>query len=280
VPRTFLRLEQIKPNSFQPRKHFDAEALAELANSIRAHGILQPPVVRSLQREGESEYELIAGERRWRAAKIAGLAQIAVIVKEQVTDEQMLELALVENVQRQELDPMERAEGYRDLMGQLGLTQEAVAMKVGLRRSTVTNHLRLLDLPKEAQQAVRQNLISMGHARALLGLSKPMEILTLVQRIAREGLSVRQVEQLIRSHKGRTKQFKSPAASEQANVGNPVNATIPPWQRELEGRMRDHLGCKVKLRNGPDFRGDIVIEYYDRADLDRLCDILAPRKSL
>lgn len=265
-------LGEIRPNTFQPRKHFDKEALDELATSIGMHGVLQPPVVR---RTGES-YELIAGERRWRAAKLAGLDRIPVVVRDDVSDGEMLELALVENVQRQELDPMERAEGYRDMMDKLSLTQEDVAKKVGLKRSTVTNHLRLLELPREAQQAVRQNLISTGHAKALLGLNKPLEVLTLVQRIAREGLSVRQVEQVVRSRRGGA----APGGAATAAPASSSPAAQPPWQKELEDRMREHLGCKVRLRNGPDFRGEVVIEYYDRGDLDRLCDVLAPRKSV
>lgn len=277
--KLMVALAQIRPNSFQPRKHFEREALEELASSIRMHGMLQPPVVRAVGSEGgRASYELIAGERRWRAAKMAGLTDIPVVIRDGVSDDQMLELALVENVQRQELDPMERAEGYRDLMVRLSLTQEDVANKVGLKRSTVTNHLRLLELPPEAQQAVRQGLISMGHAKALVVLEKPSDVLTLVQRVVREGLSVRQIEQLVRSRRTSTS-TSSPSAAKSAGSST-ATAKAPPWQRELEDRMREHLGCKVRLKNGPDFRGEVVIEYYDRDDLDRLCDLLGPRRAL
>jgi ParB family transcriptional regulator, chromosome partitioning protein len=270
-PETTLRLADIRPNSHQPRKTFDAEALNELTASIREHGVLQPIIVRTL---GDGAYELIAGERRWRSAKQAGLQEIPALIRTDVSDEQMLELALVENVQRQDLDPMERAEGYRELMAGLDLSQEQVAEKVGLRRSTVANHLRLLELPAEAQLAVRKGLVSMGHARALLGIGRPTEILGLLQRIVREGLSVRQVEDLVRSHNS--------ARRVTTRGGAAAGADSPevPWKNELEARMRQHLGCKVQIRNGPNFRGEIVIEYYDRQDLDRLSEKLAPRTSL
>jgi len=185
-----LPIQAIRPNPHQPRKHFAEDALRDLAVSLKQHGFLQPIVVRPTG----SEYEIIAGERRWRAAKLAGLERIPALVRADVTEAQLLELALVENVQREDLDAIERALGYRAMMVSLSLTQEEVARKVGLQRATVANHLRLLDLPQEVQVALAKGLISMGLARALLAIeSKELQASTLA-RITREGLSVRQVE--------------------------------------------------------------------------------------
>jgi ParB family chromosome partitioning protein len=264
-----LPLEVIRPNPFQPRKTFDPAALEELADSIRRHGILQPIVVRPVS-DGEAQYEIVAGERRWRASRIAGLSVVPAVVRE-LRDEQMLELALVENVQRKDLDAIERATGYQQMIRALKITQEQVAEKVGLQRATVANHLRLLELPPAAQEAVRRDLISMGHARALLGISDPTGVLALVERIAREDLSVREVERIVRES-GRKKAGTSA-------VLTPPQAS-PPWVRELEERMRQRLGTKVQLRNNPGYRGQIVIEYFNRTDLDRLCQVLAPRDEL
>src|SRR5205814_6451710 len=194
APKGSLPLDQLRPNPHQPRKTFDAAALEELAESVRGHGVLQPIVVRP----AGVAYEIVSGERRWRAAKAAGHAAVPVSVRADITDDQMLELALVENVQRQDLDAMERAQAFRQMMEALNITQEQVAEKVGLKRSTVANQLRLLDLPSQAQEAIRRGLLSMGHARALLGLSDPQKVLSFVERIARDDLSVRQVEKLVR----------------------------------------------------------------------------------
>ena len=260
-----LPLDRIRPNPHQPRKTFELGALEELADSIRRHGVLQPIVVRP---QGDG-YEIVSGERRWRASQAAGRATIPATVRADVTDEQMLELALVENLQRQDLDPMERAEGYQALMQTLHLTQEEVAVRVGLKRATVANHLRLLDLPDVAQGAVRRGLISMGHARALLGLGEPAQVLQLVGRIAREDLSVREVERCVRD--------MARSAAKGGALSPPPPAS---WIRDLEERMREHLGTKVEIRNQPGFRGQIVLEYFNRGDLDRLCAVLAPRDEL
>jgi ParB family chromosome partitioning protein len=241
---------------------FEPEALSELAESIRNHGILQPIVVRA----SAQGYEIISGERRWRAAKLVGLLTVPVVVRDQVPDDQMLELALIENVQRQELDAIERARGYRQMMVELHITQEDVAQKVGLKRATVANHLRLLDLPPQVQEAVGKGLITMGHARALLGHPDPKLLRGLVERVAREGLSVRQVESLVRQ-----------ASQRGTSATSPLKAEPPPsWLKELESRLRESLGRKVSLKNGSGYRGQIVLEYYDRGDLDRLCDQLSP----
>ncbi len=262
-----IPLDAIRANPHQPRRVFDPSSLDELTDSIRQHGVLQAVVVRPL---GDG-YELIAGERRTRAARAAGLTSIPASIRVDVTDEHMLELALVENVQRQDLDPIERARGFRQMAEQLSLTQEQVADRVGLKRATVANHMRLLELPEIAQQAVQSGLLTMGHARALLGLARPERIVDLVGRIVREGLSVRDVEGLVRAE-------MRPASPGSGAVLTPPGT--PPWVRELEQRMEEHLGTKVTLRNQPGFRGQIVIDYFNRSDLDRLCQVLAPKTLL
>jgi ParB family transcriptional regulator, chromosome partitioning protein len=260
-----LRLDEIRPNPQQPRTVFDPGPLEELRDSIRNHGVLQPVVVRRTAKG----YELIAGERRWRGARLAGLERIPAMVRDDISDDDMLELALVENVQRRDLDAMEKARGYQGMIDALGLTQDQVAQKVGLKRSTVANHLRLLELPERAQAAVREGLVSMGHARALLGLSDEAQILAILAKISREGLSVRQTEALVReSAGGQTKEAEK-------TITPPA-----PWVTELQDRMRDHLGTKVQVHNKKGYRGQITIDYYGREDLDRLLGVLAPRESL
>lgn len=261
-----LELERIHPNRFQPRKEFDPSTLEELAASIRAHGVLQPIAVRS---QG-SGYELIVGERRWRAARIAGLTRVPAVVRRDVTDQQMLEWALVENLQRRDLDPIERARGFKALQEGLSLTQDQVAAAVGLQRSTVTNHLRLLELAPAVQDAVAKDLLSMGHARALLGLKEPSEQVRLMEQAAREGWSVREVERRVQARVGsKRKDVLQPAA--------PPPPPQPPWAIDLERRMRENLGTKVTLQTSGDTKGRIVIDYYSREALDRLCLLLAPR---
>jgi ParB family chromosome partitioning protein len=216
-------------------------------------------------------YELVSGERRLRAFRELGRTLIPAILRPDVSDAEMLELALVENLQRRDLDPIERASGYRKMMEQLGLTQEQVADKVGLQRPTVANHLRLLELPEPAQQALAKGLIQMGHARALLGCKSSEQVQKLLEKAVRDDLSVREVEALVRVRTSPTGQS-----------AEPVKVVVPqaPWVRDLEDRMRDHLGTKVQLKNGPGYRGQIVIEYFQREDLERLSEILAPRERL
>jgi ParB family chromosome partitioning protein len=223
-----------------------------------------------LLRRAAGGFELISGERRWRAARLAGLASIPGIVREGVSDDQMLELALVENVQRQDLDPIEKARGYRGMMKALGLTQDGVAAKVGLRRSTVANHLRLLELPDVVRDAISKGLFSMGHAKALLGLTKAEEQVELMQATIRADLSVREIERKVRERLRPARSVPALASPEQA-----------PWAREAEARMREFLGTKVTLtsdRKGE--RGQIVIEFHQRADLERLLALLAPKISV
>ena len=266
-----ISLRRIRPNPFQPRKAVDAEDLKLLRDSIASHGVLQPVVVRRLG----DDYELIAGERRWRAARLAGLESVPAVVRGGVSDGEMLELALVENVQRRDLNPIEKAEGYRGLMDSLGITQEAVAAKVGLRRSTVANHVRLLELPAEVREAVGKRALSMGHARALLGLPVREDRISLMRETIAEDLSVREVERRVRANLGRIPrpqgEDRKEAAGAEASSGD-----VPPWARELEDRLRQSLETRVELVHGPGFRGKIMIDYFDRDQLERLIQRLAP----
>jgi ParB family chromosome partitioning protein len=263
-PRSTIPLAKIRPNPFQPRKTFALEALAELEGSIRTHGVLQPIVVRTVP----GGFELIAGERRFRASQAVGLSSIPAVVRDDVGDQAMLELALIENLQRADLDPIEKAQGFRQLLQQ-GLTQEELAQRVGLPRSTVANFLRLLELSEPVQKAVTEGLLSMGHARALLGLDDRRRQEELCALIVRRSLSVREVEERVRELQGRS-----------AEQRTSVTPASPPWVRDLESRIRSHLGAKVKLRNGEGFQGQIVIDYHGRDDLDRLLAMLAPKKTV
>lgn len=266
-------IDAIEVNPYQPRQVFDPAAVEELVQSIRQHGLLQPIVVRP---KGTG-YQLISGERRLRAFRILGKTSIPATVREGVSDQEMLELALVENVQRKDLDPIERALGFRRMMDQLQLTQEQVADKVGLQRSTVANQVRLLELPENVRQALAKGLIQMGHARALLGAKVDSDRLALLERTVREDLSVRSVEDLVRNL---TKRQEPVSAAESEDEGGKTITPQAPWVRDLESRMREHLGTKVQLKNGPGYRGQIVIDYYQREDLERLMAILAPKPTL
>ncbi len=270
---TEIPLDQIQPNRYQPRVVFDEEGLEELQASIQNHGVLQPIVVRPLRTDdGTTRYELISGERRCRASRLAGKTSIPAVLRPDVRDEEMLELALVENVQRRDLDPIERAQGYRQMVDALQLTQDQVAERVGLRRSTVTNHLRLLELPQPVQEGIGKGLVSMGHARALLGLQGEPEILGMFQAAVREGLSVREVEKRVRATRD--------GASSDPKPKSTSSKEAPAWVGAQEERLRQSLGTKVRIQNGSDYRGQIVIEYFDQSGLEALLTQLAPKASL
>jgi ParB family chromosome partitioning protein len=262
-----LALAQIDPNPFQPRTTMDPGGLEELRDSITNHGVLQPIVVSKIG----DRYQIVSGERRWRAARLAGLEKIPAVQREVVSDNEMLELALVENVQRRDLDPMERARGFKALMEGLGITQEAVSVKVGLKRATVANHLRLLELPEKVQQAVGKGLLSMGHARALLGLSKPEQIEALMEQCVRKDLSVRDVERLVRDQV----QKEKPTEGDATDV-----VPAAPWIAQIERRLGDALATKVTLSVDPDYTGQIRVQFFDKEQLNRLIDRLAPQAKL
>lgn len=251
-----LPVDAIHPNPVQPRVVFQAERLEELAASIRANGIIQPLIVRAHQ----GQFQLIAGERRWRAAKLAGLTEVPVVIQD-VAEPRMLELALIENIQREDLNPIETAHAYDRLRKELGLSQEEIGQRTGKDRTSITNALRLLNLPPEVQLLLAEHRVSMGHARAILGLPSAEEQVELAQKAAAQGLSVRQVEALVQ---GRTSErTKGKAGNRRDSVADPnVKAAVDQLERALGTRVRI-----VELGGG---RGRIEIEYYSQAELDRL----------
>lgn len=252
-------IEQVVPNRFQPRRRFDPERLQELAESVKSAGVVEPLIVR----RAASGYELIAGERRWRAAQLAGLAEVPVVVRE-VSDREALQLTLVENIQREDLNALELAEACQRLLSEFELTQEALAAWLGKDRATIANHLRLLKLPQEVKDALMEGRITMGHARALLALDSPEQQREALAEILRRDLSVRATEQLVQ----RDRAPQEPA--------RPVSRPDPNL-RAVEESLRRALGTKVRIK-GRQGRGTIEIAYYSAAELQRLIELLrAPR---
>ena len=256
--RLEVPIENIKPNRRQPRSVFDDEALKELAASIREIGILQPPVVR---RSGENQYELIMGERRLRAAKIAGLTTIPVIIRE-TSDNELLREALIENIHRSNLNSLEEAAAYNQMLSDFGLTHDELANKIGKSRPVISNTLRLLNLPPSVQKKLTNGALSMGHARALLGLSEPSEIERIANRIVSEGLSVRATEELIAVGSGKKSSSKKRSASSLGKF------------QELEEQMGDALDTRVRIKGGA-YGGRIQIEFADSQDLLRIAKKLS-----
>lgn len=247
-----LRIMEIEPNHDQPRKDFDEKSLSELAESIEQHGVLQPLVVRPL---ANGSYQLVAGERRWRAARIARLTEVPVVIKE-LTDEEVIEIAMIENLQREDLNPLEEALGYRYMMDELNITQEQAAEKVGKSRPAVANALRLLKLPNEIQDMVKNNLISPGHARALLGFDSEDMIVQTAKMIIKEDLSVREVENLVKKSK------KIPKVAKQQKRDK--------FFSEVEIALVENLGRKVKIKEAKQDAGVLEIEFFDKDDLEGL----------
>jgi ParB family chromosome partitioning protein len=258
---TELRTSEIAPNPDQPRRRFDEAELERLADSIRRHGVLQPIVVRRAADGAARPYELVVGERRWRASQRAGRDTVPVVVQD-VEPRDLLELALVENVQRRDLNPIELALAFRELLA-AGRTQDEVGARVGLDRSTVANHLRLLELPKELQEDVELGTLTMGHAKALLSLGNPERRRHLRDRIANDGLSVRAAEALARSLATVSGERRAKPA---ARAGA---AAADPNLRQLIGLLEAHLMTRVRIEGGAE-RGRIEIDYYGPEDLDRL----------
>ena len=251
-----ISIDAIDPNPEQPRRVFDATELERLADSIRQHGVLQPVVVRRVG----GRYELVVGERRWRATRTAGLTKIPAIIAD-VDERERLELALVENVQRRDLNPIELAHAFRSL-SEGGTSQEEIGRRVSLDRSTVANHLRLLELPRELQADVESACIGIGHAKALLQLSNPERRRHLRDRIVNEGLSVRAAEQLARAT-GRSRRSQAPGG----------RAAVDPNLQRVVDLLRQRLQTRIRIQGGAD-RGRIEIEYFGEEDLRRLTGIL------
>lgn len=248
-----IPIDQISPNPHQPRHAIDQDKLQELASSIREHGLIQPLVVA----QSETGYQLIAGERRWRASKMAGSTTVPVIIKE-TSPQQMLELAIVENIQRADLNPLEEAEAYAQLMSEFGLTQEAVADRVGKSRTAVANTVRLLNLPEKIKEHLAAGKISEGHARALLSLKQQTDQLKALDRIGSQNLNVRQTEALVR-------QLLTPDQSPP-----PKRVQITPQDKAIQSRFESRLGTRVELRRTDDEAGKITIHFYSREELQAI----------
>jgi len=255
-----ISIDEIETNPFQPRQHFDQEALKELSESIQVHGIIQPITVRKLAR---NQYQLISGERRFQASKLAGLTSIPAYVRS-ADDQQMLEMALIENIQRENLNPIEISLSYQRLITECNLKQEELGERVGKNRSTVTNYLRLLKLPPDIQIALRDNRISMGHARAIINVDNPDSQLYIFKKILSEDLSVRKVEELARELLSK-KSTAEPAKTETNGVTKEIN--------NLQSRLSSHFGTKVSVKSDGK-RGDIRIPFLSIEDLNRILDIL------
>lgn len=255
-----LRISDVEPNKDQPREKFDEQALSELSDSIQEHGVLQPIVVRAIP---GGSYQIIAGERRWRACRLAGLTEIPAIVIE-AEDSKVMELALIENLQRQDLNVLEEAQGYKSLMENYNMTQEQVAKRVGKSRPVVANALRLLSLPPRVLDELTQGEISPGHARVLAGVENPDHLDALLNRVITEGLTVRQLEKLAKEPLEKT---PKPEPKEENHWGDS-------WYKEVELSLRDTLGRKVKV-NQKGKTGTLEIQFYSREELEDLAARLA-----
>jgi ParB family chromosome partitioning protein len=253
-----LEISRIDPNPWQPRRRVDQAALEELAASIREHGVVQPIVV--CRTEG-GRYRLVAGERRWRACQLLGWDTIPAIVRE-LSDRESTEMALVENLQREDLNPLEEASAYRMLQEEFGLTQEEIARRVGKSRAVVTNTLRLLQLPARVQQLMSEGWLSAGHGRALLAVEDSEDLVRLAEEVAGKGLSVRETEELVRS--GRR---------QRASGARRTREQEPEWAQAAQD-LSERLGTRVRIRSNREGKGRIEIEFYGPEDLDRLLAIL------
>ncbi|MFC7687421.1 ParB/RepB/Spo0J family partition protein [Ureibacillus sp. GCM10028918] len=251
-----IDVQKLVVNPFQPRKKFDNEAIEELAQSIIEHGIIQPIVVR---RKGK-KFEIVVGERRFRAAKFANLSEIPAIVRD-LTEDQMMELAILENLQREDLTPIEEAEAYQSLIEKLNFTQEELAKRLGKSRPYITNHLRLLTLPEEVRDLVNSGELTMGHGRTLLGLKNKRRIPEVAEKVIKHGLNVRQLEALI-------KQLNEEVSRE---TEKPVNKDI--FVQATETQLREYFGTNVQIRKSKN-KGKIEIEFYSEDDLERILEIL------
>ena len=259
-----VRVSAIEPNRGQPRKEFDSESLSELADSIREHGVLQPLLVRRMPGASldEESYQLVAGERRWRAARMAGLSEVPVVVRE-MSEAEVLEFALIENLQREDLNPLEEAGGYQELIDTFGLTQEEVARKVGRSRSAVANALRVLKLPQELHPYLRDGDLTAGHAKALLTVKERGKMLKLAEITIEQGLSVREVER---------RAARLNEASEEADL---VPIIHDHFYKEMQLAMQNELGRRVRINpKYGDKGGTLQINYFSKEDLQAIAQVL------
>ena len=259
---TIVKIAKVEPNREQPRKNFDEDALLELSESIKQFGLLQPILVQ----DRKDHYEIIAGERRWRAAKLAGLKEVPVIIKN-LTEQEIVEIALIENIQREDLNPIEEAQAYKKLLTEFNLKQDEVAERVSKSRTAITNSMRLLKLCDEVQQMVIDDMISTGHARAILSVENPEEQYALAQRIFDEKLSVRDVEKLV-------KNLHKPEKPKKVEV---TNKELELVYKDLEEKLKQSLGTKVSISSKGDGAGKIEIEFFSHEDLERLMETITHR---
>lgn len=257
-PETLVKITMVEPNREQPRKTFDEDALNELAESIKQFGLLQPILVQ----DRKDHYEIIAGERRWRAAKIAGLKEVPVIIKD-LTEQEIVEISLIENIQRENLNPIEEALAYKKLLNEFHLKQEEVAERVSKSRTAVTNSMRLLKLEEEVQKMVVDEMITTGHARALLGIEDGEQQIACAKKIVDEKLSVRDIEKLV-------KNMNKPAKEKKPAKENNVDFVY----QDIEEKLKVSLGTKVSVTAKENGAGKIEIEFYSHEDLERLMEIL------
>lgn len=255
--KSTLRISEIEPNRLQPRKDFDEEAIASLADSIKDHGLLQPIVVRPYGRA----YQIVAGERRWRAARVAGLGEVPVVIKE-FSDSEAMQIALIENLQRENLNPVEEALGYRELSEKYDMTQESIAEMTGRSRSAVTNAIRILGLPDEVLEMIRNGSVSTGHAKVLLALDDEKTIKELAAQVADGVLTVRALENAVKSLKSEKKGKTTPKKTDT-------------YFREMELSLKERLGRKVLIKNKSNDKGTLVLEFYNKDDLREIADRLA-----
>ena len=258
-PETLVIITKVEPNREQPRKNFDEDALLELSESIKQYGLLQPILVQ----DRKDYYEIIAGERRWRAAKLAGLKQVPVIIKN-LTDQEIVEISLIENIQRENLNPIEEAQAYKRLLNEFHLKQDEVAERVSKSRTAVTNSMRLLKLSDDVQRMVIDEMITTGHARALLGVEDPAEQYNLAQRIFDEKLSVREVEKIV-------KNMGKPVKPKKEKV---VDKGMQVIYDDISEKLKTQLGTKVNIVPKEDGSGKIEIEFYSHDELDRILDLM------
>lgn len=252
---TFVKITKVEPNREQPRKNFDEDALLELSDSIKQFGLLQPILVQ----DRKDHYEIIAGERRWRAAKLAGLKEVPVIIKN-YTEQEIVEIALIENIQREDLNPIEEAQAYKKLLTEFNLKQDEVAERVSKSRTAVTNSMRLLKLADEVQQMVINDMISTGHARALLAIDNAEEQYSIAQKIFDEKLSVRDVEKMV-------KNLHKPVKSKKMD-----DKTLEVIYQDIEEKLKQVLSTKVSITARGEGAGKIEVEFYSHEDLDRLIE--------
>lgn len=259
---TVVKITMVEPNRKQPRKNFDEDALQELADSIKQFGLIQPILVQ----DRKDHYEIIAGERRWRAAKMAGLKEVPVLIRS-YSEQEIMEISLIENIQREDLNPIEEAQAYKRLLEEFHLKQDEVAERVSKSRAAVTNSMRLLKLSDEVQQMLIDDMISTGHARALLAIDNPEEQYNMAQRIFDEKLSVREVEKLVKNLNKPVKPVKK--ASD--------NSTMDAIYLDIEDKLKQRLSTKVTVTSKGEGAGKIEIEFYNHEDLDRLMDLMGER---